>query len=112
MKKFDLSTVEVSSLSSDDIIELKRYLKTTSVRACVNFILHVMDTEYTLSEINKNNDKVEKFIADKQFEYLRYIIMRVSDDDFSESEWIQIEREHTVKQRKEKLSKIRKNEEM
>jgi hypothetical protein len=112
MKKFDLNTIKISILSSDEINELKLYLKTVSVRVCANFILHVMDIEYTLSEYSVEIQKVEKFMSDKQFEPIREVIMRISDGDITESEWIQIERQHKVKQRKEKLFKLTENEKM
>jgi hypothetical protein len=114
MKKFDLNAVEVSNLSLDEINELEKYLKTVPVRVYVNFILHVMDMEYYLYSDNEKNNKVQRFIFETKSEYIFDIdtIMQLSNFEMSDFDWLQIEREHKTKQRKEKLLNITQNEEV
>lgn len=69
MKAFDLNAVKVGDLDESEILLLKEYLKSLPKKEVYNFILHILDTEYSLAGENGNeidkNKKVEKFLSDK-----------------------------------------------
>jgi hypothetical protein len=99
MKKFNLKNTKVSNLNEIDLEELKKYLKLVSLRERVEFIIQVMDTEYTLCE---RNEKAEKFIANLSTPELRDIILRVIGVDefgneFTAEDWIKIEKDERMK---------------
>jgi hypothetical protein len=67
MKTFDLSTTRVSNLNPTEIVELKQYLLTLSVREIANYLYNVIDLECTLSEDVKVQKKADKFLRDSIF---------------------------------------------
>jgi hypothetical protein len=82
MKEFDLTQVKVGDLDESDTILLKDYLKTLPKKKVKNFILHVLDTEYSLDVTTPENDKVLKFLADKLFiQHHHNIINNVDEDE-------------------------------
>jgi hypothetical protein len=59
---------------------LIKFLVTISDDEVVGYLLHVLDTEYNLSETSKDNVEAEKFLADKRFGKFREAIMKHVDD--------------------------------
>lgn len=71
----------VSVLKPKQLENLIKFLGTISDDEIVGYLLHVLDTEYTLSEDSKPNKSAEKFLADKRFNKFREAIFRHVDDD-------------------------------
>jgi hypothetical protein len=68
---------KVSQLKPKQIDNLIRFLQNISDDEIVGYLLHVLDTEYSISdEDNKDNKIAEKFLADKRFSKFRDAIMR------------------------------------
>ena len=73
---------KISQLKAKQVENLIKFLQTISDDEVVGYILHVLDTEYNLSEENKENKMAEKFLSDPRFNKFRDAIMKhVSDDD-------------------------------
>jgi flagellar biosynthesis chaperone FliJ len=71
----------ISQLKVKQLENLTRFLGTISDDEIVGYILHVLDTEYNLSEENKENKMAEKFLADKRFNKFRDAILKHVDDE-------------------------------
>jgi hypothetical protein len=72
---------KVSNLKAKQIENLTKFLCTISDDEIVGYLLHVLDTEYNLSEENKENKVAEKFLSDKRFAKFRDAIMKHVDDE-------------------------------
>jgi len=70
----------VSVLKSKEVENLIKFLGTISDDEVVGYLLHVLDTEYTLSEDSKTNKAAQKFLADKRFNKFRESIFKHVDD--------------------------------
>jgi len=71
----------VSVLKPKQLENLVKFLGTISDDEVIGYLLHVLDTEYTLSEDSKPNKTTEKFLADKRFNKFRDTIFKHVDDD-------------------------------
>ena len=71
----------ISQLKTKQVENLIKFLQTISDDETVGYILHVLDTEYNLSEENKENKMAEKFLSDKRFNKFRDAIMKHVDDN-------------------------------
>ena len=71
----------ISQLKAKQVENLIKFLQTISDDEIVAYILHVLDTEYNLSEENKENKMAEKFLSDKRFNRFRDAIMKHVNDD-------------------------------
>lgn len=69
---------ELKTKQKDNLV---KFLGTISDDEIVGYLLHVLDTEYALSENTKANDMAEKFLADKKFNKFRDAIMKHVDDE-------------------------------
>jgi hypothetical protein len=103
MKKIDLNSVIIAKLTSVEVVELKNYLSTLSLIKVRDFILHVMDVEYTLSDQNSETRKVELFLADSDFSHIRDMIF----NRWSDTKILQLERKMKNQTRQKKLQKIK-----
>jgi len=104
MKKFDLNIVLVAKLNPIEIVELKNYLSSLSLIKVRDFILHVMDIEYTLSgDRDLEITKVERFLADNDFSHIRDMIF----NKWSDNKILQLERKMKNQNRQKKLQKIK-----
>lgn len=74
----------VSNLKAVQIENLIKFLQTISDDEVIGYLLHVLDTEYTLSEDSKPNKATEKFLADKRLLKFRDTIFKHVDDDEEE----------------------------
>lgn len=73
---------KVAELKPKQVDNLVKFLMTISADECVGYVLHVIDTEYNLSEDTKDNKMTERFLADKKFlKYRDAIYGYVNDDD-------------------------------
>lgn len=70
----------VATLKPKQLENLIKFLGTISEDEIVGYLLHVLDTEYTLAEDSKPNKMAEKFLADKRFDKFRAAIMKHVDD--------------------------------
>ncbi len=78
---------KVSVLKAKQIENLTKFLCTISDDEIVGYLLHVLDSEYNLSDDSSKNNKVaEKFLSDKRFAKFRDAIMKHVDDDDSKNE--------------------------
>ena len=104
MKKFDLNTILVAKLNPTEIVELKNYLSSLSLIKVRDFILHVMDIEYTLSgDRDLETTKVERFLADSDFNHIRDMIF----NRWNDAKILQLERKIKNQNRQKKLQKIK-----
>ena len=71
----------ISVLKLKQVENLIKFLETISDDEIVGYLLHVLDTEYTLSEDSKPNKAAEKFLSDKRFSKFRDAIFKHVDDD-------------------------------
>jgi hypothetical protein len=71
----------ISVLKPKQVENLIKFLETISDDEIVGYLLHVLDTEYTLSEDSKPNKAAEKFLSDKRFSKFRDAIFKHVDDD-------------------------------
>jgi hypothetical protein len=72
---------KIAQLKPKQVENLVKFLCTISDDEMVGYILHVLDTEYNLSEEGKENKMAEKFLASKAFNKFRDAIMKHVDDD-------------------------------
>jgi len=75
----------ISALKPKQVENLIKFLQTISEDEIVGYLLHVLDTEYSLTDDNKGSDdankKAEKFLSDKRFLKFRDTIFKHVDDD-------------------------------
>jgi len=71
----------ISNLKTKQVENLTKFLMNISDDEIVGYLLHVLDTEYNLSEESKENKTAEKFLSDKRFSKFRDTIMKHVDDD-------------------------------
>jgi len=71
---------KVFQLKVKQVENLVKFLCTISDDEMVGYILHVLDTEYNLSEEGTENKMAEKFLASKAFNKFRDAIMKHVDD--------------------------------
>lgn len=72
---------KIYSLKPKQIENLTKFLQNISDDEIVGYLLHVLDTEYNLSETSKDNAAAEKFLANKRFDKFRDAIMKHVDDE-------------------------------
>ena len=71
----------ISVLKPKQVDNLVSFLMNISDDEIVGYLLHVLDTEYNLSEESKENKMAEKFLSDKKFSRFRDAIMKHVDED-------------------------------
>lgn len=67
----ELKTKQIINLSENEIEEIKNFILNCSNDDAKNYILHVLDNEYTFAETEEQKKAAEKFLSDKRFNYLR-----------------------------------------
>lgn len=72
---------KVSQLKPAQVENLLKFLQTISDDEVIGYLLHVLDSEYNLSDDNRENKMAEKFLADKRLLKFRDAIMKHVDDD-------------------------------
>jgi hypothetical protein len=79
--KFDLNTVSILNLNDEEYKELKKYLLTLEIDIAADFLIRVMDLEYTLSDDSNNNKKVENFLSDIDLSDIRdFVVKRIQEE--------------------------------
>jgi hypothetical protein len=88
MKTFDLTRVKVENLDESEVLLLKEYLKTLSKKEVKNFMLRILDTQYSLAGENgiDKDKKVERFLSDKIFlpHLLKFLKKEIAEDSHLE----------------------------
>jgi hypothetical protein len=72
---------KIYQLKLKQVENLTKFLQNISDDEIVGYLLHVLDTEYNLSETSKDNTMAEKFLASKRFDKFRDAILKHVDDE-------------------------------